>query len=122
MKICFPTLEDSSFESRVSDHFGQAVYFINVDTETNAIEVIDGSGSRHNTDDINLTPLDVALSGGIDAIVVSGIGLKAITRLSDTNVKVYRKQGATITENIDAFKSGSLEELSFDEGCRGDGS
>jgi len=120
MKICFPTLEDRSFESRISDHFGRAVFFINVDTESNAIEVIDGSGSHHHSGDVNITPLDVALSGDTDAIVVSGIGRKAIARLSKMKVKVYRKNGETIAANLDAFKSGSLEELSLDEGCRGE--
>ncbi len=120
MRLCFPTIDNRGLDSRISAHFGRAAYFLTVDTETDNVDAIDGGTSRHTRGDDGHSPVDMIPWDTIDALVITGVGQKAIDRLSASGIKVYRAAGATINESLAAYKSGSLSELLPGDGCKGE--
>ena len=68
-------------------------------------------------------PLHVEINalGGqeVDAVVVGGIGARAIAKLHAMGVKVYRAAAATAGQNIELFQQGKLAELTADGACAG---
>ena len=51
----------------------------------------------------------------LDAMIVLGMGSRAIAMFQDMNIAVLQAKGASTTENIDLFVKGELTELT--EGC-----
>ncbi len=111
MQICFPVSKNEGLESRVFGHFGSAPKFVVVDIETREVrEILNRDrGHVHGA----CRPLK-ALGGRVfDAIVVAGIGSGALSGLTQAGLRVYMAQGATISENVEKFERGELEEYDY---------
>lgn len=119
MKICVPTMGNKGLEEKVYGHFGSAPFFTVVDTETEAVEVIDNQNQHHSHGSCH--PM-IALDGkGVNAIVTGGMGRRAIEMLNAANVKVYQATGETVSQVVKEYKSGGLKELSPETACAGHG-
>ncbi len=116
MKVCFPVQNDEGIDSRVYNHFGSAPLFVLVDTETNAVGVINNKDQHHSHGACN--PIKALDNQKIDAVVVGGIGGGALSRLNQSGIKVYRAQSHTIKENVALFLSGKLQQFTL-QGCCG---
>jgi predicted Fe-Mo cluster-binding NifX family protein len=57
----------------------------------------------------------------IDAIIVGGIGARAIVKLNAEGMRVYRSAPGSIGENIELLSNGKLEELTVESACGGHG-
>ncbi len=53
----------------------------------------------------------------IDAIVVGGIGMRALMMLNAGGIRVYRAAPGTIRDNIELLKSGTLAEVTPGDAC-----
>lgn len=117
MKICIPTMGSKGLEERVHEHFGGAPFFTLVETQTGAVEIIDNQNQHHSHGSCH--PM-LSLNGkGVEAVVTSGMGRRAIEMLNDGNVKVYRAEGATVADIVNQYKSGVLTELTPETACAG---
>jgi len=117
MKVCFPVQKNEGMKSNVFGHFGTAPAFIVVDTETNDVRTITNADQHHAHGACNPTG---ALKGHtVDAIVVGGIGAGALSKLSQSGIRVYQAQAATVQGNIDIFTAGSLPEFMPQNTCGG---
>jgi predicted Fe-Mo cluster-binding NifX family protein len=119
MIVCFPTLEDKGLDSRLSDHFGSAPWFVAVDTDTNETTAITNRNKDHQHGQCN--PI-VALRGlKLDAVAVQGIGPGAINKLKAMNLRVLRVQAATVRQAIEQVNQGALPEMTIEDACKSHG-
>jgi len=116
-RIVIPVIEDSGLESRLSEHFGRAPYFMVVE--------IDSKGEIVNIEAIPNTsehfggfgrPPDKILQLRPTALITYGMGPRALSIFQQARVAVLRANASTVREVIEAFKRNELEELT--EGCR----
>ncbi|MDD4857908.1 MAG: NifB/NifX family molybdenum-iron cluster-binding protein [Candidatus Krumholzibacteria bacterium] len=119
MKVCIPAQDSSGLEGTPYGHFGSASYFVVYDTETGQTETVDNSDSHHEHGMCH--PIGALGGREIDAVIVGGIGARAIMKLNAEGMRVYRAAPGTIRENVDLLTSGKLEELSVENACGGHG-
>jgi predicted Fe-Mo cluster-binding NifX family protein len=120
MKLCVPIEEDKGLDSQVCGHFGSAPAFILYDIEKGEHSLIDNSKQErvHGS----CTPLQALEGQGVEALVVGGIGARAIMILNASGIRVFQAQAGTVRETVTAFRDGNLREISAAEGCQGHGS
>ena len=117
MKIAFPIQEKSDKGSQVHNHFGSALYFVVVDTDTDEFHTIDNQNLNHTHG--NCQPL-VALGGTqVDAVVVGGIGGGALRKLLQAGIKAFHAVEGTVLDNLALIKEEKLEEFSPEHTCQG---
>jgi ArsR family transcriptional regulator len=115
MKICIPVLEDRGLESVTYSHFGSAKVFLVCDPETMKLERVSNTDSEHEHGMCN--PV-AAISGvEVDAVVVGGIGPRAVQALNSSGIRVYRSVPGSVSDNIEAFRKGGLPEISSAGAC-----
>jgi predicted Fe-Mo cluster-binding NifX family protein len=107
MNICIPVNEDQGLQSRVCAHFGSALAFMIVDTDTRSCRAIPNQNRHHGHG--MCAPLASLQGERIDGVVVGGIGMGALNKLMAGNIQVYLAQHDTVAEALDAFRAGSLK-------------
>jgi len=117
MKVCFPVEKADGMESQVCGHFGSAPVFIVVETDNNAVTTISNKNQHHEHGDCN--PLKGLNNEKVDAIVVSGIGMGALSKLNQLGIKVFQAKASTIRENMKMMKSEELPAFTPGESCAG---
>lgn len=119
MRIAFPVDSGSGLDSEIFGHFGSAVKFIIVDSETGSIEEINNNDLGHSHNKCN--PMKALGGKSVDVVVSGGIGQGALNGLRSLGVKVFRSEGGTVSENLEMLRSGSLKEFMPGFLCSGHG-
>jgi len=119
MKICLPTTGNKGLEETVHDHFGSAGFFTIYDTDARSVQVIANDNSHHAHGACQ--PLGMISGLGVDAVLTSGMGRRAVQLLNEGGVKVFLLDGDTVQQAVDKFAAGELTELTFDNACGGHG-
>jgi predicted Fe-Mo cluster-binding NifX family protein len=119
MKVCFPVAEVKGISSEVYGHFGSAPAFVIVETENNMVTALDNKDQQHAHGACN--PLMKFNDNPVDALVVGGIGMGALTILNQSGIKVFHAQAPTVHENVALLKAGNLPEFSSQNTCAGHG-
>jgi predicted Fe-Mo cluster-binding NifX family protein len=115
MFICIPVEENQGLQSRVCAHFGSAPMFMIADTDSGDCRAIPNQNQHHGHG--MCMPL-ASLSGErIDGMVVGGIGMGALGKLSAAGIRVYVAEHQTVAETVEAFKAGRLELMSPGRAC-----
>jgi len=115
MRLCIPTDGGTGLDAKVFGHFGSAPCFVVHDTDTGETKSRDNSGKDHEHGACN--PL-ASLSGeSVDAIVVGGIGARALMGLNAAGIRVFRALEGSVADNAAAAKDGSLVELTPQTSC-----
>ncbi len=117
MKICIPTEVPMGLDSIAYGHFGSAPYFLIFDTETKEIEVLNNNEAEHEHGQCNpITPLR---DKGVKAIVVAGMGARALQNLQSMGIKAYRIQdGTSVRSIVDNLDFNKMEELIVENCCQ----
>ncbi|HVO76798.1 MAG TPA: NifB/NifX family molybdenum-iron cluster-binding protein [Candidatus Bathyarchaeia archaeon] len=119
MKVCIPTQDATGLEGTPHGHFGSASHFVVHDTETGQTEIVGNADSRHERGMCH--PVGALGVRRIDAVIVGGIGARAIMKLNAEGMRVYRSAQGSIRANIELLKGGKLEEIAIDGACGGHG-
>jgi predicted Fe-Mo cluster-binding NifX family protein len=116
MKICIPTETDQGVNAKTFGHFGSAPYFVIYDTEKKVCEVL-ANGNQHHSHGM-CQPLQALANCKIDSVVCQGMGARAVQKLNDGGVRVYRASAGTVEEIVRLFREGSPEEITSENACR----
>jgi predicted Fe-Mo cluster-binding NifX family protein len=119
MKVCIPAQDAEGLEGTPYGHFGSASHFVMHDTETGQTEIVGNADSHHEHGMCH--PVGALGGREIDAIVVGGIGARAVAKLNAEGMRVYRSAPGTIRENIELLSNGKLEEVRVEDACGGQG-
>ncbi|MBU2541649.1 MAG: NifB/NifX family molybdenum-iron cluster-binding protein [Candidatus Omnitrophica bacterium] len=115
MKICIPIETKEGIKAKVNAHFGSAPYFLIYDTDKNTFEIINNSDNHHMHGMCH--PLKALDKKGIDAVVCAGMGARAVSKLNEGGISVYRVRAETVEEIIKRYKEGRLEEITVENAC-----
>jgi predicted Fe-Mo cluster-binding NifX family protein len=115
MRICLPTETDRGFEALLYGHFGSAPYFTIVDTETGTVEVRDNQGQVHAHGACH--PVGAIDGLGVQAVVCGGMGLRALQKLEEAGIEVYRSGVLTVAEATREIKEKRAEKLTVEGTC-----
>jgi len=119
VRVCTPAQDATGLEGAPYGHFGSASQFVVHDTDTGQTEVIGNADSRHAHGMCH--PVGALGGREIDAIIVGGIGARALMKLQAEGMRVYQSAPGSIRENIELLSSGRLEELTVENACGGHG-
>lgn len=113
VKIVFPALDDKG--ESVGQHFGRVPYYAWFEIENGEIltQGVVPNDSEH-FGGTGLPPERIARLNP-DAMIVLGMGSRAIAMFQDMNIAVLQAKGTSSAENIKFFAKGELKELT--EGC-----
>ena len=117
MKICIPAEDDKGLDGKVSGHFGSAPFFCVYDNETKQTEFIKNGEEGHEHG--GCAPVGKLIPLGITAILCTGIGAGAASKLNAAGIKVYKSSAVTIKEMINLFNEGKVQELDMNDCCAG---
>ena len=115
MNICIPVKEDKGLSSEVNPHFGSAPIFLIVDTESGAARGIPNLNMHHGHG--MCQPLASLAGERLDAIVVGGIGMGALSKLQAAGLEVFLSDGGSVSDTIAAWKSGTLRPVTPAVAC-----
>jgi len=116
MKICIPTINAEEQFSEVCDHFGSAPYLTIYDSETDVCETVNNSNLDHEHGTCH--PMDNLKDTGIDCVICKGLGRRALQKLNDSGIKVFRTDHSTVHDIVKSFSQGKLEEIDPENACR----
>ncbi len=117
MKVCIPAATGDGFGSNPYGHFGSAPFFVVHDLDTDSTEVWQNANQHHEHGGCN--PVGALGAQSIDAVIVGGIGARAIQKLNASGIRVYRAATGSIQDNVEALKAGRLPEFAPGSGCQG---
>ena len=112
MRVCFPVAHNRGTETSVYPHFGSAPMYLVIDTANDAIADL---SPRHVGSAEPCEPLELLAGQRVDAIVVSGIGPGALSRLRSLGVAVYHASGGTIRDALAEMSHGTLPVIVGDD-------
>ena len=115
MRICIPTETDAGNDARVHAHFGSAPVYTIYDTHSNVLEYVKNTDHQHLHG--MCQPLAALEDCGIDAVICTGMGARAVQKLNDGGVKSYRAPGQTVQEVLKRHQEGALEEITVRNAC-----
>lgn len=115
MRICIPTENKEGLNARVYGHFGSAPYFTIYDTEKENFKTVDNTNTHHSHG--MCRPIGVLGTASVDAVVCQGMGMRAVQKLNEANIKAYQTEGRTVAEIIKKYKDNKLEELTVQNAC-----
>ena len=115
MKLCIPTETNEGKSAVVYGHFGSAPYFTIIDTEKDAVEIIDNANQHHAHG--MCQPMNAFMDKKIDAVVTGGMGSRAVQKLNEGGIKAYRAIPGTVADIVNQFIKGGLEEITVSNAC-----
>jgi ArsR family transcriptional regulator len=115
IRLCIPTTSNEGKIAAMHGHFGSAPYFTIYDTATGDVEVIDNANEHHSHGACQ--PMDALMGKKIDAVVCAGMGARAVQKLNEGGIKVYRAVSGTVADIAGQFLKGGLEEITVENAC-----
>jgi len=119
MKILIPVAADYGLDSTVYGHFGSAPGFLLIDQAGTILESIDNQTGQHRHG--HCSPLSHLAGREVDAIVVGGIGRRALFALRQAGIQVYASNNGTVQDALQGLTSGQLKLVDELESCAGHG-
>lgn len=114
-KLCVPTSGSGGLDDLVGEHFGRVPTYTIYDSETGAVEVVDNTSEHAGGTGL---PADILSNLGIDVLLCSGLGRRAIGILSESGIEVCVGLSGTAREAVEAWKGGRLSGASDDDACQ----
>lgn len=117
-KIAIPSISDRGLESDVCAHYGSCEYFTIIDIENNTIAGINTIVNSSPDGEHNCAAPSVILkSHNVETVLVSGIGGRPLMSLTEKKIKVFAGAAGKVSDAIQDYNSGLLQELSMNGTC-----
>lgn len=108
MKVAV-TAQGEQMGSPVDPRFGRSKWFIVVDTETGAFEVVDNKKNFDAAQGAGIQAGRKVAELGAEAVITGNMGPKAFATLRAAGIKVYIGARGTVREALDEYRAGTLE-------------
>lgn len=117
-KIAIPSMNDSGLESDVCYHYGSCEYFTIVDVEDKDIESVKTISNLSPEIEHNCAaPSKILESNNVNAVLVAGIGGRPLMSLAEKNIKVFAGITGKVSNAVEDYNNGLLQELSMNGTC-----
>lgn len=117
-KIAIPSMNESGLESDVCFHYGSCEYFTIVDVSDKNIESVKTISNLSPEIEHNCAaPSKILESHNVNAVLVAGIGGRPLMSLAEKNIKVFAGITGKVSNAVDDYNNGLLQELSMNGTC-----
>ncbi len=125
MKIAIPTNAPGGLKSRRSGHFGHCDVFTVIDmtTESEVSDVQTITNGGHEAGGC-MTPVNLLREAGVQAIVVTGLGMRPMQGFQQAGIEVYYADQETVPDVesvIHNLRDRKLVKMHADQVCQGSG-
>jgi predicted Fe-Mo cluster-binding NifX family protein len=110
MKIAISST-GKDLDCQIDPRFGRCQYFIFLDSETMEFEAAENQGLTA-MGGAGVQAAQLVVQKGVNALITGNLGPNAASALSASGIKVYLVPGGTVKEVAEAYKSGTLKEVS----------
>jgi len=110
MKIAISASEND-LSSQIDSRFGRAKGFVIYDLDNNSHEYIDNVQNLEAAQGAGIQSAQNVINKDVDAVIAGHFGPKAFKVLSSSGIKPYTSTETTISEVIENFKNGKLNEI-----------
>jgi predicted Fe-Mo cluster-binding NifX family protein len=110
MKIAISSA-GKDLDAQIDPRFGRCQYFIFLDPETMEFEAAENQGLAA-MGGAGVQAAQLVVQKGVNALITGNLGPNAASALSASGIKVYLVPGGTVKEVAEAYKSGTLKEVS----------
>lgn len=109
MRIAIP-VDEKNIDSSICVSFGRTPYFLIYDTDTKKSEFFD-NGAAKSTGGAGIKAAQILVDKKADIIITPRCGENAANVLKSAEIKIFKSNGSSIKDNIDAYVSGNLSLL-----------
>lgn len=113
-KVCVPTDGAGGLDDLVGEHFGRVPTYTMYDAETGQVEVVDNTSEHAGGSGL---PAQILAGLGIDVLLCSGLGRRAIQMLSESGIEVCTGVSGTARQAIESWKAGGLSTAAEGDAC-----
>lgn len=117
VRLVVPSSEEKGLDSRLSQHFGRAPFYVVVDLDEKGNIISDSAipNTSEHFGGVGVPP-DRIIQLKPNALVTYGLGSKALAMFQTAGVAVLRTEANTVREVVSAYNNNELQELT--EGCQ----
>lgn len=108
MKIAVTATGDN-LDAAVDPRFGRCAFFIVVDTETEAFEVVENTAAGA-AGGAGIQAGQRVADAGAEAVLTGNVGPNAFRTLAGLGLKVYTGVTGTVKDAVEQFKTGALKD------------
>ena len=108
MKLAI-TSTGKELDSNLDPRFGRATYFIIVEPETMAFEVVENSQNLNLSQGAGIQAGKTIADHQVDALITGHCGPKAFKVLQNAGIKIMTGAGGKVKDAIEQFNNGELE-------------
>ncbi|MBD3387676.1 MAG: dinitrogenase iron-molybdenum cofactor biosynthesis protein [Candidatus Altiarchaeales archaeon] len=115
MRVAVPSMGGGGLDDRVGEHFGRTPTYTIVDSETWDVTIVPNT-SHHRGGE--RTPPELLADEGVEAIVCSGLGRRAVQFFREKGIKAFVGAGGDVRDAVSQFNEGALAEASDSNACK----
>ena len=121
-RIAVPSVGKGGLDGQRSQHFGHCDAFTLVDVKDGKISNVTVINNSAHQEGGCLVPVNTLSNYKVNALVVSGIGLRPLTAFNEVGIDVYHEATcADIKPVVESLITGNLSIISSDQTCGGGG-
>jgi len=114
MKVAVPTDGGRGMDEKVGEHFGRAPTYTIYDTDSREVTVIENTS--HHMGGSGYPP-ELLAGNGVDILLCSGLGWRAIGMFKERGIKVYIGAHGTVKNALESWKQGKLQLATEGSAC-----
>ena len=113
-KVCVPTNGAGGLDDLVGEHFGRVPTYTIFNPETEEVQIVDNTSEHMGGTGY---PAQILADLGIDVLLCSGLGHRAIQMLSESGIEVCTGVSGTARQAIESWKAGGLSTAAEGDAC-----
>ncbi len=100
-----------ALDSPLDPRFGRCVSFVVVDADSLAFEAVENTAAA-NAQGAGIQAAQLLSSRGVSAVIAGNFGPNAFQALAAAGIKTYSGAQGTVSDAVEQFKKGQLQEIS----------
>ena len=113
-KVCVPTNGAGGLDDLVGEHFGRVPTYTIFNPETEEVQIVDNTSEHMGGAGY---PAEILAGLGIDVLLCSGLGRRAIQMLTESGIEVCTGNSGTARQAIESWKAGGLPTAAEGDAC-----
>jgi len=105
MKIACST-QGAALDAQIDPRLGRAAYFLIIDTDSQAVDVLDNSGGA--SGGAGIQAAQTFASKGVQAVITGNCGPNAFATFQAANIAVYTGASGTARDALAQYQQGTL--------------
>ena len=121
-RIAIPSEGNGGLNGQRSQHFGHCDAFTLIDVENGEITNVTVVSNQEHREGGCMVPVNILAEQGVNALVVSGIGMRPLMGFNQAGIDVYHDAVCPgIKPVVESLMVGSLPIIETDQTCQGSG-